>query len=86
MPLSLVTENIKHKAMLMLMHSGGLRVGEVGKLKPKDIDSDRGLIHIKGSKGRKNRYTILSRSALVTLRKYHLSTARKGNIRNTYMR
>jgi len=28
MPLSLVTENIKHKAMLMLMHSGGLRVGD----------------------------------------------------------
>ncbi len=51
---------IKHKAILMLIYSAGLRVGEVVKLKPEDIDSKRMLIHIKGSKGRKDRYTILS--------------------------
>jgi site-specific recombinase XerD len=45
--------NIKHRSILMLIYSAGLRVGEVVKLKPEDIDSERGLIHIKGSKGRK---------------------------------
>jgi len=49
-------DNLKHKAILMLVYSAGLRVGEVVKLKPEDIDSKRMLIHIKGSKGRKDRY------------------------------
>ena len=66
-----VTVNIKHKALLMLMYSGGLRVGEIVRLKPEDIDAERSLIHIKGSKGRKDRYTILSKSVLVVLRKYY---------------
>jgi len=66
-----VTTNIKHKAILMLMYSGGLRVGELVKLKPEDMDAERGVIHIRGSKGRKDRYTILSKSALVVLRKYY---------------
>jgi len=63
-------DNIKHKAILMLVYSAGLRVGEVVKLKPEDIDSKRMLIYIKGSKGRKDRYTILSDTALQTLREY----------------
>jgi integrase/recombinase XerD len=36
----------------MLLYSAGLRVGEMVKLRPEDIDSKRMLIHIKGSKGR----------------------------------
>jgi site-specific recombinase XerD len=63
-------DNIKHKAILMLVYSAGLRVGEVVRLKVEDIDSKRMLIHIKGSKGRKDRYTLLSENALKTLRKY----------------
>jgi len=63
-------ENIKHKALLMLIYSAGLRVGEVVRLKIEDIDSKRMLIHIKGSKGRKDRYTMLSETALETLRQY----------------
>jgi site-specific recombinase XerD len=63
-------DNIKHKAILMLVYFAGLRVGEVVKLKPEDIDSKRMLIHIKGSKGRKDRYTLLSETALETLRQY----------------
>jgi len=62
--------NIKHKAILMLTYSAGLRVGEVVKLRPEDIDSERGLIHVKGAKGRKGRYTLLSEAALETLREY----------------
>jgi len=62
--------NIKHKTILMLVYSAGLGVGEVARLKPEDIDSNRMLIHVKGSKGRKGRYTILSETALETLRQY----------------
>ena len=47
------SQNLKHKAILTLAYSAGLRVGKVVKLKPEDIDSKRGLIYIKGSKGRK---------------------------------
>ena len=64
------TSNIKHKAILMLMYSGGLRVGEIIKLRPEDIDSNRKLIHIRASKGRKDRYTLLSNVAFQTLREY----------------
>ena len=63
-------DNIKHRAILMLVYSAGLRVGEVVRLKIEDIDSKRMLIHIKGAKGRKDRYTLLSEMALEILRKY----------------
>jgi len=63
-------DNIKHKAILMLVYSAGLRVSEVVKLKPEDIDSKRNLIRVKGAKGRKDRYTLLSDVALNTLREY----------------
>lgn len=62
--------NIKHKAILMLIYSAGLRVGEVVRLMVEDIASKRMLIHIRGSKGRKDRYTMLSETALETLRQY----------------
>ncbi|ABR47605.1 phage integrase family protein [Alkaliphilus metalliredigens QYMF] len=62
--------NIKHKSILLLTYSAGLRIGEVVRLKVGDIDSDRMLIHVRQGKGRKDRYTILSEVALSTLRKY----------------
>lgn len=65
-----VVSNIKHKSILMLVYSAGLRVSEVVKLRPEDIDSYRKLIFIKGAKGRKDRYTILSDIALKILREY----------------
>ena len=67
--LSTVT-NYKHKAILYLIYSSGLRVGEVVRLKIEDIDSKRMLIHVKQGKGRKDRYTILSQISLEILRKY----------------
>lgn len=62
--------NIKHKAILMLIYSAGLRVSEVVRLKLGDIDAHRKLIHVKGGKGRKDRYTILSDVAMETVRIY----------------
>jgi len=49
-------DNIKYKAILMLTYSAGLRVSEVVKLRQEDIDVERKLIHIRGAKGRKDRY------------------------------
>jgi integrase/recombinase XerD len=62
--------NIKHRVMLMLTYSAGLRVSEVVHLKPEDIDSKRKLIHVHEGKGKKDRYTILSDSVLEGLRVY----------------
>ncbi|MCC5910474.1 MAG: tyrosine-type recombinase/integrase [Clostridiaceae bacterium] len=62
--------NYKHKAILSLVYSSGLRVGEVVRLKVEDIDVERMMIHIRQGKGRQDRYTILSKVALNTLREY----------------
>jgi integrase/recombinase XerD len=62
--------NIKHKALLYLIYSAGLRVGEVVRLRIIDIDSTRMLVHIVQGKGRKDRYTVLSQTALEVLREY----------------
>ncbi|MDY6932534.1 MAG: tyrosine-type recombinase/integrase [Halobacteriota archaeon] len=43
--------NIKHKAILILIYSAGLRVNEVVKLRPEDVDTQRKLIHIRSAKG-----------------------------------
>ncbi len=48
-------ENLKHKAILTLTYSVGLRVSEIVNLKIEDVDSKRMLIHIKNAKGRKDR-------------------------------
>lgn len=64
-------KNEKHRTILFLIYSAGLRVGEVVKLTSQDIDSQRMLIHIVQGKGRKDRYTVLSEIALLQLRKYY---------------
>ena len=63
-------ENLKHKAILTLTYSVGLRVSEVVNLKIEDIDSKRMLIHIKNAKGKKDRIAPLSQAVLELLRKY----------------
>lgn len=66
------TENLKHKTLLALIYSAGLRISEAINMKLKDIDSIRMLIHIKKAKGKKDRYTLLSEKVLLLLREYYL--------------
>ena len=66
------TNNIKHKCIVSLLYSAGLRRGELIKLKIKDIDSERMLIRVENAKGNKDRYTLLSHIVLLNLRKYWL--------------
>jgi site-specific recombinase XerD len=65
-----VTKNIKHKAMLMVTYSAGLRVSETSALKLADIDSEQMTIRVDQGKGKKDRYTILGESTLRFLRGY----------------
>lgn len=62
--------NLKHKTILTLTYSVGLRVSEVVNLKIEDIDSKRMLIHIKNAKGKKDRIAPLSKTVLELLRAY----------------
>lgn len=63
--------NIKHKAIISLAYSVGLRVSEIINLKIKDIDSKRMVINIRNAKGRKDRVVPLSENILFLLREYY---------------
>lgn len=65
-----VTTNLKHKAILMITYSSGLRISEAASLKITDIDSARMMVRIRQGKGGKDRYSILSHAALECLREY----------------
>ena len=63
--------NLKHRLILKTTYAAGLRVGEVRRLKPEHIDSKRMLIKVVDGKGRKDRYTMLSKTLLDELRHYY---------------
>ena len=64
-------ELLKHRVLLALIYSAGLRAGEASRLKIADIDSGRMMIHIRQSKFNKDRYVPLSPLVLEGLRKYY---------------
>jgi integrase/recombinase XerD len=64
------TNNLKHRLILMTTYSAGLRASETINLKPGSIDSKTMLIKVTG-KGKKERYTLLSKRLLVELRSYY---------------
>ena len=63
--------NLKHRTMLCLLYSCGLRSGELLNLQPTHIDSKRNIILIKQSKGKKDRIVPLSPKILEMLREYY---------------
>jgi len=65
------TSNLKHKCILMLIYSAGLRRSELINLKISDIDSERMVTHITGGKGKKDRISLLSDNLLQLLRQYY---------------
>jgi integrase/recombinase XerD len=65
------TRNLKHRALIMLAYSSGLRRDEIQKIKPSAIDSARMQVHVVQGKGKKDRYTILSSKTLDLLRIYY---------------
>jgi site-specific recombinase XerD len=72
--------NLKHKALLSLLYSAGLRIGEAITLEVTDIDSQRMLIHVRQAKGKKDRYTLLSPVFLKILRDYYVAYRPKKHL------
>ncbi len=66
-----VTKNLKHRSIISMTYSAGLRLNEVRNLKLGDIDSDRMQVKISLGKGKKDRYSILAQSSLELLRQYY---------------
>jgi site-specific recombinase XerD len=65
-------ENIKHRTILMMLYSTGMRIGEIAKCRITDIDSKTMRIKIVQGKGAKDRFTILSQQVLLELRAYYI--------------
>ena len=64
------TGNLKHRTMLMTCYAAGLRVSELVHLRTEAIHSQRMLIRVNQGKGKKDRYTLLSKRLLDELRSY----------------
>jgi len=69
--------NFKHRTMIALAYGAGLRVGEVVRLKVGDLLFDESVIHVKQSKGKKDRLTLLPESLADDLRQ--ISVGKSGN-------
>ena len=65
-----VTNNIKHKTIITLLYSSGIRRGELINLRIKDLDFDKKIIFVRGGKGKKDRTTILADNTILVLNKY----------------
>lgn len=64
--------NIKHRTIIMMLYSSGMRLSEIAGLKITDIDSKNMRIKIVQGKGAKDRFTILSQQVLLELRAYYI--------------
>jgi len=64
-------KNLKHKTIISLIYSSGLRISEAIKMKVNDIDSKRMTLHVRGAKGKKDRMVGLSDKLLLLLREYY---------------
>ena len=65
------TDNLKHKLIIKLLYSSGLRLQELIDLKRNNINFDRNLIFVKSGKGQKDRVTLLSDGLKIDLLKYY---------------
>lgn len=65
-------KNIKHRTIIMLLYSTGMRLSEIAALKITDIDSKNMRIKVVQGKGAKDRFTILSEQVLQELRAYYI--------------
>jgi len=67
-----ITDNLKHRLIIQILYSSGLRVSELVNLKIDDIDFYRQIITVKAGKGKKDRITIVSKVVLKNMEKYLL--------------
>ena len=67
-----VSSNIKHKLIVQILYSTGLRVSELRNLEINDIDFNRKCIFVKNGKGKKDRITVISLIVLKNIERYLL--------------
>jgi len=72
-----VTPNLKHKAIIGLLYSSGIRLGELLNLRLDEIDSDRMIIRVNHGKGNISRDAILAAKTLELLRQYYAHSCPK---------
>lgn len=77
-------KNVKHRTVVMLLYSTGMRLSELSALKISDIDSKAMRIKVVQGKGAKDRYTILSDQVLQELRAYYIIYKPKEYLFNGY--
>jgi site-specific recombinase XerD len=65
------TKNLKHRVILAILYSSGLRISEIIDLKLSDFDFNRKQLHIQNSKGRKDRYATIADSAFPLIKNYY---------------
>jgi len=65
-----LVEQLKYRVLLTVLYGAGLRISEACRLRVEDIDSKRHLLHIRQSKGHKDRFVVLSQRLLEILRGY----------------
>ena len=65
-----VVDNLKHRTILMLIYSAGLRIGESISLRKEDIDFHRNTVFVKAGKGKKDRYSVLSEKMKIVMSQY----------------
>ena len=70
--------NVKHLLIIVIAYSAGLRVSEVVRLRTEDVDRGRRMIHVRGGKGGKDRYTLLADAAMPILETYLSAVATSG--------
>ncbi|MFT5892787.1 MAG: integrase/recombinase XerD [Dokdonia sp.] len=67
------TKNLKHRTILALLYSAGLRIGEVINMELSAIDVDRRQLFIKNAKGRKDRVVVLAESFIPLYKNYYMT-------------
>lgn len=72
--------NLKHKLIISLAYGAGLRISEVISLKVKDVNLEELTIHIKNSKGKKDRITVFPEKV-----KNDLKNSIAGKNQNNYI-
>lgn len=76
--------NVKHRTIIMLLYSTGMRLAEICALKIADIDSKNMRIKVVQGKGAKDRFTLLSEQVLLVLRAYYIIYKPKEYLFNGY--
>ncbi|MDT0556200.1 site-specific tyrosine recombinase/integron integrase [Patiriisocius hiemis] len=71
------TKNLKHRVVIAMLYGSGLRVGELISLELKDFDFKRLQLHIRNSKGRKDRYVTIAKSIFPLIKNYYNSYSPK---------